>query len=144
MKITAIDASTETKKLHKYQLEKIVNIAIEWCMSNFGVRKWCPNLMVEIVKEAMILDSGWYSPDRHNPEITVNLAGNPTLIDLIDTVIHEYTHYLQPNFEKIYQNFSETYEYKNNPLEIEAFENAKRYKNECFKYIKNTTQCTKQ
>jgi hypothetical protein len=105
-------------------------------MKKFGVRKWCPNFYIEIVKEKSEMGAGWYSASRHDPEITLNLTANETIKDLIDTVIHEYTHYLQPNFQEIYEQLSTEYEYHNHPLETEAKEHAKIYRRSCFLSIK--------
>lgn len=136
MKLKNAVHKTRIEKLYKYQIEKIVDLSIDWCIKNLGVRKWCPNFFVEVVKEDVEYGAGWYIPNRHDPEITINANANTTIIDLIDTVVHEYTHYLQPNFQEQYSQFSTEYEYFNNPLEIEARENGKKYRRQCFNDIK--------
>jgi len=136
MKLKNAKYKTTLDKLHKYQIERIVDIAIIWCVDHFGVRKWAPNVTVDVVKESIEQGAGWYIAYRHDPEITINTNGNPQIMDLIDTVIHEYTHYLQPNFQEIYDDLSTEYEYHNHPLELEAKDMAKKNRRKCFIYIK--------
>ena len=136
MKLKNADDKTEVSDLYKYQIEKIVNLVIDWCVVNLGHRKWCPNIIVDVVKENAENGAGWYVPFRHGSEITINFNGNENIMDLIDTVIHEYAHYLQPNFKEIYAHMSTEYEYHNNPIEVEARETARHYRNKCFTEIK--------
>ena len=123
--------------LYRYQIEKIINLSIEWCFLNLGVRKWCPNITVDIVTEDIEFGAGWYLPYRHESEIGINLKCNTTILDLIDTIIHEYTHYLRPNFQKEYEKVSKEFTYDKNPLEIEAKQMARRHRKKCFTYVQN-------
>jgi len=136
MKFKDVEYNTEINKLYRYQIEKIVDLAINWCIMNLGQRKWCPNVFVEVVKEEVTNGAGWYLAYRHDPEIAINANGNLPAMDLVDTVIHEYAHYLQPNFQETYDQLSTEYEYYNNPLEVEARETARKYRKKCFTEIK--------
>jgi hypothetical protein len=52
-------------------------------------------------------------------------------LDLIRTIIHEYTHYVQlydsPRMDRKYVKANEELGYQNNPFEIEARENEVKY-----------------
>ena len=136
MKLKNLEYKTEISKLYKYQIEKIVDLALGWCVNKFGVRKWAPSVIVDVIKDNMSDDGGWYIPYRHDPEITINTNANLTIKDLIDTVIHEYDHYLQPNFQTVYDQLYTEYGYHENPLEIKAKDTAKANRRLCFNYIK--------
>jgi hypothetical protein len=56
-----------------------------------------------------------------------------TFLCIVETVIHEYTHYLQPST----QYFKVKYSYKSNPFEIEAQKNEKKFGKICLRDIKN-------
>ena len=57
-----------------------------------------------------------------------------TYDDLIETVIHEYQHYLQsPTWMERYYNMG--YDYQTHPYEVQAEKVAKRDKNLCKKSI---------
>jgi Zn-dependent peptidase ImmA (M78 family) len=58
-----------------------------------------------------------------------------TLLDVVKTIIHEYTHYLQP-FTK-YWNYVKKYYYTANPFEKEAFLNERKYGRKIYNKIRN-------
>lgn len=69
-------------------------------------------------------------------EITIFVKEHLTVRDLIDTVIHEYTHYKQPMSK--YSKLLKKNGYKNHPLEIEAIHKAKTFRKECWHNIKQS------
>ena len=77
--------------------------------------------------------------DEIEGTLFVNKEKNVTIIDLIDTVIHEWTHYLQPIRSHIRRMTKEGKEEKlfenNDPLEIEARKIARRDRSKCFKEL---------
>ena len=129
-------SNTRITKLYSYQLHRIITLATEWCVQNFGVRKYCPTFDLDLVRDTKKEDLGWYLAARHDPKITINLAQNTHVLELIDTVIHEYTHYLAHNFMEVYTQFETDNSYKQHPLEIEACQQAKQYRRKCFTDIK--------
>jgi hypothetical protein len=66
--------------------------------------------------------------------ITLYLPNNTTIHDIVATMIHEYTHYLQSRTK--YRNYEKTHYYSQNPLEKEAKRNEEKYTNMCLKHIK--------
>jgi Zn-dependent peptidase ImmA (M78 family) len=136
MQLKNVQSKTKISVLYTYQVRRLIVMVVEWCMQNFGVRKYCPKFEFEITKERKNENAGWYLVARHDPKITVNLSCNTDILDLFDTIIHEYTHYLVPNFTEIYTQFENEYSYQTHPLEIEAQQQAKKYRRKCFNQIK--------
>ena len=66
--------------------------------------------------------------------ITLYLPNNTTIHDIVATMIHEYTHYLQSRTK--YRNYEKTHYYSQNPLEKEAKRNEEKYTNMSLKHIK--------
>jgi hypothetical protein len=67
--------------------------------------------------------------------ISINLERNVYIRCLIKTIIHEYTHYLQPIKTK-YQKLAKKHGYYDNPLEVEARYNEINLYRNCFTDIK--------
>ena len=67
-------------------------------------------------------------------EIVIYLPNNRTIYDVVSTVIHEYTHYLQ--VRRKYREYEMTRYYSQNPLERQAKRNEDRYTKICIKEIK--------
>jgi hypothetical protein len=67
-------------------------------------------------------------------KMTIHEPSCNTIYEVVSTVIHEYTHYLQsrPQY-KIYQDH---YYYSHNPYEREAKRNEDKYTKLCIKNIK--------
>jgi hypothetical protein len=66
--------------------------------------------------------------------ITIYLPNNRTIDDIVSTVIHEYTHYLQ--VRNTYREYEKTTYYSQNPLERQAKRNEDKYTKLCIKEIK--------
>ena len=67
--------------------------------------------------------------------ISINLERNVYVRCLIKTIIHEYTHYLQPIKSK-YWKLSKKHGYYHNPFEVEARFNENNKYRDCFKALK--------
>jgi Zn-dependent peptidase ImmA (M78 family) len=81
--------------------------------------------------------SGDYSSKSRLIRIYVN--NHQTIEELVDTCIHEYTHYLQLAKETQqleYTKYNKTKGYFNNPYEIDARKKAKFYTPKCIKDFK--------
>ena len=57
-----------------------------------------------------------------------------SLFDIVSTIIHEYTHYLQSRTK--YKMYEKTHFYSTNPLEKQAKRNEVKYTKTCLKEIK--------
>ena len=67
-------------------------------------------------------------------EIVIYLPNNNTIYDLVATVIHEYTHYLQ--VRRKYREYEVSRYYSHNPMERQAKRNEDKYTKICLKDIK--------
>ena len=120
----------ETKKLY-------CTLALKWCKKFFGQNELKrTKLSLEFTtrkrshKNRSVLGNYCF----YRNKITIYLNANETLYDIVSTVIHEYTHYLQSrNQYKIYQDH---YYYSTNPYEREAKKNEEKYTDLCIKEIK--------
>ena len=109
----------ETKKQY-------ANLALKWCVMYFGLcdRKKRKSENFDIF--------GNYCFYRN--EIIIYLPNNNTIYDLVATVIHEYTHYLQ--VRRKYREYELLRYYSHNPLERQAKRNEEKYTKICIKEIK--------
>jgi len=97
----------------------------DWCRDKFGESKFNNDFSVKISRTDKS-KFGCYLDDLDT--IQVNLNMHKSLIELCDTVIHEFTHYLQDMgmydvyFDKYNRN------YNNHPYEISADNKAKKWR----------------
>ena len=126
------------KKNSNFELKKkYAKLSIKWCREFFGLnerkktklkfefttrKRSCKNCMVY----------GNYCFYRN--KMTIYEPACETLYDVVSTVIHEYTHYLQ--VRRKYREYEITRYYSQNPMEREAKRNEDKYTKECMKYIK--------
>ena len=117
------------------QLHRLVNLTIKWC------EKFFPAPVIQRRKEllVMIYDSpthecyGQYC-DRNN-WLSINLGKCKTGKEIIQTTIHEHTHYRQDLKE--YAVMTKKVGYDKNPFEIQAQYNEIMYYTNCWRSIKN-------
>jgi uncharacterized protein YjaZ len=111
--------------------------ALKWCQDNFGLcdRKRT-ELKFNVSERKRMMKScivyGNYCFFRNT--ITIYLPNTVTIHDIVSTMIHEYTHYLQSRTK--YREYEKTHYYSQNPLEKEAKRNEEKYTKMCIKHIK--------
>ena len=128
------------KYTHK-KLEYIGEKVINWCINEFGLSKHYndyPYMEIDMVEDCMCGEFIGY-----NNEIIVCPTAIDTIDEFIETVIHEYTHYMQsPTWYTRYANrkieltVEEFADYllggdPTHPYEIEADEVAKKNMKKC-------------
>lgn len=127
------------KKIVDIELKRqYASKAIRWCKENMGInnrRKSQPKMSVRIYfrkdeTERFIMGS-YYSVENRIVVYGVNCK---TLEDVVSTIIHEYSHYLQ-SMKKYWEYFN-TYSYSTHPYERQAKRNELKYTDECMRYIK--------
>jgi len=127
----------KTEDLTFSQSTSITISVIDWCENNIGVNWRYPRprftLLGGIVDDMAKTTYGEY--DVEDNIISINLERNVYVRCLIKTIIHEYTHYLQPIKTK-YQKLAKKHGYYDNPLEVEARNNEINLYRNCFKDIK--------
>jgi hypothetical protein len=112
---------TTTKELGKRRIEVIVRESIAWCKENLGInrrRKEEINYLLYSQEKSQdgTRNLGCYDPSFNTIGVSYNL--NKNVRELINTIIHEYQHSLQPI--SYYRKYDKQYGYYNNPLEVEA------------------------
>lgn len=125
---------TPTSTLDRSTTRQIVKLATEWCVQNFGVnnRRSKP-FSVSIRKQTSGSPCyGQFCHETNTISVFTNNCHNVRL--LVQTLIHEYTHYMQPIRGSYYKLLDE-YGYEQHPMEVEAREMEAYYK-DCWKYIK--------
>ena len=85
---------TRLKWKRRKDIQAIISEAVKWCE-----QKWGPN---NRRSDVLWIDVSWKKSEcaglyqYQDNEITIFVKEHLTVRDLIDTVIHEYTHYKQP------------------------------------------------
>jgi hypothetical protein len=128
---------TKTEDLTFSQSTSIAISVIDWCEKNIGVNWRYPRpritLLGGIADDMAKTSYGEYDVEYNI--ISINLERNVYVRCLIKTVIHEYTHYLQPIRTK-YHKLAKKHGYYDNPLEVEARYNEINLYRNCFTDIK--------
>jgi hypothetical protein len=125
--------TTKVSDLKKRQVQDIVSYTAIWCMDNMGTynRRRNPFKISVLPDETDCY--GQFISSENRLVIFYNMC--PNIRTLIQTIIHEYTHYLQPireNYEKLYRSFG----YDNHPMEVEAREKELMYYKDAWKFVK--------
>jgi hypothetical protein len=113
-------------------------LATKWCKANMGInkrKKTLPKVSVRInfrAEETERFIKGVYYP--YENRIIVYSLNCETIEEVVSTIIHEYTHYLQSTVK--YEELYKKYFYKNHPYEKEARRNEEIYTRICMKDIK--------
>jgi hypothetical protein len=123
------------KNISMDQSYKIVNLTIQWCQKYFEepVIKRRKELLVMVYDSPTNQVYGQYC-DKNN-WLTINLHFCGSVKDIIQTTIHEYTHFCQDLKE--YSLMNKRVGYDKNPFEVEAQYNEIMYYKNCWRSIKN-------
>lgn len=123
-----LDISEFTRK-HALQV-------LDYCVDNLGESHYVdevPRLIFWTTGPVKnyLFPKGYYCSE--NNIIWIYKSEHKSALDIIDTIIHEYTHYLQ-NLDE-YGVMFKVYNYKTHPMEIEARQTAKAHKFICRRFI---------
>jgi hypothetical protein len=124
---------TKTDTLTRAALRLIAKETIHFCIATLGVKRTLPVPTVSVIKRGRSLRYGQYDMVNNHIQIHYNVCGD--VKNMIQTLIHEYTHYTQ-NMNK-YHKLIAKYGYDAHPQEVEARDNEKLY-TPCFKFIKKS------
>jgi Zn-dependent peptidase ImmA (M78 family) len=118
--------------------EIYAKLALKWCEKNLGVNsrkrtKLGLCFSEKTKKKDKFIFYGTYCFYRNR--ILIYLNNCKSMYDLIATIIHEYTHYLQSRTK--YKYYEELYYYSHNPYERQAKRNEYKHTKKCIKDIKN-------
>jgi len=122
---------TDTSTLTRGQLRMIADATINYCITTLGTKSAKRVPTVSIVKRGRSRRYGQYNMTDNHIQIHYDICG--TVQMMIQTLIHEYTHYTQDlkKYDVLYKQFG----YDSHPQELEAVKNEKLY-SPCWKQIK--------
>jgi hypothetical protein len=128
-------SATPLSTLRKKDLRKIGQVCINYCIENLGVNKRKKLPLKLSIKKNPHVDSyfGEYCPDTNT--IVIFYDELITLGEFTSTIVHEYTHHLQPIASKYYKLLKE-HGYDNHPHEVEARNNEKFYNRRVLAYLR--------
>jgi hypothetical protein len=120
------------------ECERVIPHVVEWCRTNMprGRKRYYPTVEVERWNAEWYEkgEVGYYTQDGASSEIHIAYDRLHSVHSLIRTVIHEWTHYIQP--AKVLLAMHSGDDYRSHPCEVQAFENESRYTDACWNDIK--------
>ena len=131
--MTNYNMYTKLKGKRKVTIEKIVGSTLEWCIEKWGLNGKRKSLLeIELDWDSKEGPMGEY--DYQDNLILIYPRNNVNIMDLVDSVIHEFTHQRQKmsKYNKVLKGVG----YNDHPMEIEAYEVAKVNRKECWYEIK--------
>lgn len=125
------------KQNHIKLKKRYALLTIKWCRENLGINeRKRTKLKFEFAFRRRSIKNfpvyGNYCFYRN--KITLHEPTCKNIKDVVSTIIHEYTHYLQSRTK--YKEYDKYYYYSNHPCEREARKNEEKYTNLCIKEIK--------
>jgi len=116
--------------LSRSERRDLAQFCLDYCIENIGLPKRKSIPKFTIVKGKSVGTYGQY----YDNKIYVYYNECKTVGSFISTFIHEYTHHTQnlKNYDKVLSRVG----YENHPLEIEANEVAKEYKQDCLEQFR--------
>jgi hypothetical protein len=109
--------------------KKFVLLVLKWCTENIHNNNTSFELKIVYRKPTTIM--GRYS--YYYQQMVIYIDDSLCLLDLTDTVIHEFTHHLQGAPKKHSNKLQSNY--YDDPMEIEARKMAKKFRNQCYNEI---------
>lgn len=122
---------TNTTELTLPRLRKLSTYVLLYCVGKMGTHKYKPVPKVSIVRRPNDKYYGFFDCSKNTIVLNTSYCGNVKLF--IQTLLHEYTHYLQnmTTYIQLYKKVG----YEKHPYEIESRNSEKLY-SEAFKQIK--------
>ena len=118
--------------------KKMVESVLQWCETNHSIPKKRGKLSYKINYYNHTKLEGCYCGYTKN--ITVYITPEKRIIDVLDTLLHEYKHHIDMRTQKevkLYFKQLSEFGYDSHPMEISAREFAKQHRDECFETFKN-------
>lgn len=122
----------------KITKKKMVENVLQWCETNYSTPKNRGKLSYKINYYNHTKLEGCYC--GYNKKITVYITPEKRIIDVVDTLLHEYQHHIDMRTQKevkLYFKQLNDFGYDNHPMEISAREFARQHRDECFETFKN-------
>lgn len=131
--MSRIYLNTPAQTLKRRELARITQMAITWCKNNLGINHRKAYLPTYYLSALQVDPNLCGDYDDIDNEICIYYKNINDIRELVATVIHEWTHQLQPCRSK-YNKWKGSY--KTNPLEVEAYDAEALWTSPCWKAIK--------
>jgi uncharacterized protein YjaZ len=122
----------------KISKKKMVEAVLQWCETNHSIPKYRVKLSYKINYYKHTKLEGSYCGYTKN--ITIYITPEKRIIDVVDTLLHEYQHHIEMRTQKEVRLYSKQlgeFGYDNHPMEISARKFAKQNRNRCYERFKN-------
>lgn len=122
----------------KHKFKKLSNDILSWCPHYMGLprgKNYLPNLKISRINNVV-----WSDYDPSDDTIRVYYNQIKSVNHLVRMIIHEYTHYVQlpsDRQDRLYSKYEKEVGYWDNPFEVEARNNEKKYVNHIYYRIKS-------
>jgi hypothetical protein len=118
--------------------DHLCNNIVNWGVANIPPIKTNHRLHVKVSSYEHKKTMAVYFPFQK--EIKIYVKNHDSVNEIVDSLLHEVTHYKQHlrdtrGHSKQYQKLLGLYGYLNHPMEIEAIDTAKKYSEDCLKYL---------
>ena len=128
--------STKIKDL-RITKKKMIESVLQWCELNHSIPKYRGKLSYTINYYNHSKLDGCYCGDTK--KITIYITTEKRIIDVVDTLLHEYQHHIEMRSQKevkLYFKQLNDIGYDNHPMEISARKFAKQHRDVCFENLK--------
>jgi hypothetical protein len=118
--------------------KKMVESVLQWCETNHSIPKKRGKLSYKINYYNHTKLEGSYCGYTKN--ITIYITPEKRIIDVVDTLLHEYQHHIEMRTQKevrLYSKQLSEFGYDSHPMEVVAREFARQHRDECFETFKN-------
>jgi phage host-nuclease inhibitor protein Gam len=122
----------------KISKKKMVETVLQWCESHHSLLKNSGKLSYKINYYNHTKLEGSYCGYTKN--ITIYITPEKRIIDVVDTLLHEYKHHIDIRTQKeirLYSKQLSEFGYDSHPMEVVAREFARQHRDECFETFKN-------
>lgn len=127
--------NTPIHKVTDKQLLKIAEKTLIWCHTKLGPN---PRKRTAVKLVLYPIGSPFYGAyDHRKNTIIICKQKHKDIQEFVRTIIHEYTHYLQP-IRKYYHLVEKLTGYDNNPYEQEAYRNEELLYKYCWNTVKKS------
>lgn len=126
--------NTNTSDLSVHQIRSVVGEVVLWCEKNIGTKRKSHKLSYFITSRPICPFPAYGVYDPKPNVIKIHRGECYNVKKVIQTVIHEYTHFLQDL--RSYSRVLNEVGYKDHPYEVEARNMENNY-SICWKQIKN-------
>lgn len=118
--------------LTEAQIDTFLSLTLQWCKETLGKpRRNLPQIEWTWNCTELQSEKVWAEYLTEENIIKVRIQGHKTIYNLANSIIHEYTHYLQPRKGNWYYRWNNSMGYENNPYEVEANHIASIYDVQC-------------